>query len=106
MRTVVQLETSTPGVTMEIMKAGDRYVVTHQHEMGSGLALVILDWTEPPATITCRWGDREYTFPARCSVSKEVAVSAMQRFFELGERAEDLYWEAVTPEVVARVRRS
>jgi immunity protein Imm1 of predicted polymorphic toxin system len=104
-RTVVQLEASTPGITMEVMKSGSDYVVTHQQEMGSGVTLATLKWTEPPAAITCRWGEREYVFPVRCRVPKDMAVAAVRQFFDTGQQGAEHYWEAVTPEVVSRVPR-
>jgi hypothetical protein len=106
-KTVVRLETADPFVTLEVMRATEsrsHYLVTHQREAGGGVVLASLDSIEPPATYSFRWAERAYEWPARCAVSKQLALRAARVFLETGGPDPDLCWEAVTHEVFADKR--
>ena len=102
--TVVQLESRTPGVTMELMRSGDRYLCTHQVEMGVGVVLAEGASRGGSDNVKFRWGDREYVFPTRCGVPKTLALPALRWFFDSGEQAPALRWEPVSAEIASRWR--
>ena len=100
--TCVQLESPTPGVTMELLRSGDVFLCGHQRRMGEGVVLIEPDVPHSSETLTFRWGDREYVFPRRCGVSKAMALPALRWFFESGDQPPALEWEVVTGEIAWR----